>query len=156
MLYDLEPDRSLTGGAWYSDQDFESEFVTILNQQCLRFLLDKKERALASGTDLGPKAFRLMAMTSLDELWKFISNLGISKVALTKEDIEAILNTLIYDGKVEKIIKGDTKMFIAVESFANVAGITQVPCGVCPVAKDCSERGAVNPKSCIYFNQWLE
>ena len=36
MLYDLEPDRSVTGGAWYSDQDFESEFIEILNQQCFR------------------------------------------------------------------------------------------------------------------------
>ena len=36
MLYNLEPDRSVTGGAWYSDHDFESEFVEILNQQCFR------------------------------------------------------------------------------------------------------------------------
>ena len=38
MLYNLEPDHSVTGGAWYSEQDFESEFVEILNQQCYRFL----------------------------------------------------------------------------------------------------------------------
>lgn len=38
MLYNLEPDRSVTGGAWYSDQDFESEFVEVLNQQCFKFL----------------------------------------------------------------------------------------------------------------------
>ena len=36
MLYNLEPDRSVTGGAWYSDHDFESEFVEVLNQQCYR------------------------------------------------------------------------------------------------------------------------
>ena len=36
MLYNLEPDHSVTGGAWYSDQDFETEFVEILNQQCYR------------------------------------------------------------------------------------------------------------------------
>lgn len=41
MLYNLEPDRSVTGGAWYSDQDFESEFVEILNQQCHKFLVKK-------------------------------------------------------------------------------------------------------------------
>ena len=41
MLYNLEPDASVTGGAWYSDQDFESEFVDILNQQCHKFLLQK-------------------------------------------------------------------------------------------------------------------
>ena len=41
MLYNLEPASSVTGGAWYSDQDFESEFVDILNQQCFKFLQQK-------------------------------------------------------------------------------------------------------------------
>lgn len=41
MLYNLQPDRSVTGGAWYSDQDFESEFVEVLNQQCFKFLQTK-------------------------------------------------------------------------------------------------------------------
>ena len=37
MLHHLEPDRSVTGGAWYNDgKDFEAEFVEILNQQCHR------------------------------------------------------------------------------------------------------------------------
>jgi DNA-directed RNA polymerase III subunit RPC6 len=36
MLYDVEPDSTLTGGSWYCDQDFESEFVDVLNQQCYR------------------------------------------------------------------------------------------------------------------------
>lgn len=34
MLFDLEPDRSLTGGAWYSDQDFEKEFIQVLTSLC--------------------------------------------------------------------------------------------------------------------------
>lgn len=41
MLYELEPDVSVTGGTWYSNQDFEAEFVDVLNQQCLRFLQEK-------------------------------------------------------------------------------------------------------------------
>ena len=45
MLYNFEPDASVTGGAWYSDQDFEAEFVDILNQQCYKFL-HQKVRAL--------------------------------------------------------------------------------------------------------------
>jgi len=44
MLYDLEPHRSVTGGAWYSDQDFESEFVDVLNSQCYKFLTEKVSR----------------------------------------------------------------------------------------------------------------
>lgn len=47
MLYNLQPDRSVTGGAWYSDQDFESEFVEVLNQQCFKFL-QSKVRKIAS------------------------------------------------------------------------------------------------------------
>ena len=38
MLFNLEPDITVTGGAWYSDQDFESEFVEVLNQQCYKYL----------------------------------------------------------------------------------------------------------------------
>lgn len=41
MLYELTPDESVSGGAWYSDQDFESEFVEILNKHCLKFLKQK-------------------------------------------------------------------------------------------------------------------
>ena len=41
MLFDLVPDESVTGGAWYCDQDFETEFVDVLNQHCLRFLQQK-------------------------------------------------------------------------------------------------------------------
>ena len=41
MLAELTPDESVTGGAWYSDQDFESEFVEVLNQQCLKYLQQK-------------------------------------------------------------------------------------------------------------------
>lgn len=48
MLYNLQPDRSVTGGAWYSDQDFESEFVEVLNQQCFKFLQSKVQHAMTS------------------------------------------------------------------------------------------------------------
>lgn len=47
MLYNVEPDRSITGGAWYSDQDFESEFVDVLNQQSHRFLEQAAQNAKA-------------------------------------------------------------------------------------------------------------
>lgn len=45
MLYDIEPDTSVTGGTWYSNQDFEVEFVDVLNQQCFRFL-DERVRCI--------------------------------------------------------------------------------------------------------------
>lgn len=47
MLFELEPDRSITGGAWYSGKEFESEFVEILNEQCYRYLCEKKEQNIS-------------------------------------------------------------------------------------------------------------
>ncbi len=41
MLYNETPDESVTGGAFYSDQEFESEFVDVLNAQCYRYLENK-------------------------------------------------------------------------------------------------------------------
>ena len=43
MLFEIEPDRSITGGAWYSGKEFESEFVEILNEQCYHYLCERKE-----------------------------------------------------------------------------------------------------------------
>ena len=72
-LYNLEPDRTVTGGAWYSDQDFESEFVEILNQQCYRFLQEKQEESKKSMA--GPLAARNMSLVTSLEVHKFISEL---------------------------------------------------------------------------------
>lgn len=54
MLHGLTPDESLTGGAWYSDQDFETEFVEVLSQHCLKFLQQKVASTLTfdSCTDI--------------------------------------------------------------------------------------------------------
>ncbi|XP_054430088.1 DNA-directed RNA polymerase III subunit RPC6 isoform X4 [Pteronotus mesoamericanus] len=78
MLYNLQPDRSVTGGAWYSDQDFESEFVEVLNQQCFKFLQTKAETARESKQN--PMIQRNSSFASSHEVWKYICELGISKV----------------------------------------------------------------------------
>lgn len=155
MLYNLEPDRSVTGGAWYQDQDFEAEFVDILNQQCFRFLEQKREEA--NKWDGGPIDTRNIAFASSKEVWKFISDLGISKVKLSVEDLEMILNTLIFDGKVEKTISSDgNKLYRSVKPLLSAPGLIQVPCGVCPVRKNCCDIGDVTPTKCPYITEWLD
>lgn len=81
MLYNMEPDRTVTGGAWYQDQDFESEFVDILNQQSLRFLQMKLENARKLND--GPLATKKLSCCSVKQVHTFISELGISKVNRT-------------------------------------------------------------------------
>ncbi|KAJ7409744.1 hypothetical protein WISP_112509 [Willisornis vidua] len=141
MLYNLQPDRSVTGGAWYSDQDFESEFVEVLNQQCFKFLQSKAEAARESKQN--PRIQRNSSFASSHEVWKYICELGISKVELSMEDIETILNTLIYDGKVEMTIiaakegtvgsvDGQMKLYRAICPLIQPTGLVRTPCGLCP------------------------
>ncbi|KAF7240492.1 DNA-directed RNA polymerase III subunit RPC6, partial [Varanus komodoensis] len=165
MLYNLQPDRSVTGGAWYSDQDFESEFVEVLNQQCFKFLQTKAEAARDSKQS--PMIQRNSSFASSHEVWKYISELGISKVELSMEDIETILNTLIYDGKVEMTIivakeatagsvDGHLKLYRSVNPIIQPTGLVRTPCGLCPVFDDCHEGGEISPSNCIYMTEWLE
>ncbi|XP_033735588.1 DNA-directed RNA polymerase III subunit RPC6-like isoform X2 [Pecten maximus] len=161
MLYNLEPDRTVTGGAWYSDQDFESEFVEVLNQQCFKYL--EQKASLARENQVDPIAQRNAAFTSLSDVWKYISELGISKVQLSVDDIETIMDTLIYDGKVERSVTASTssgeassKLYRAMKPLVPTTGLMRMPCGSCPVFDQCCEGGPVSPTNCVYMKEWLE
>lgn len=155
MLYNLEPDRSVSGGAWYQDQDFESEYVDVLNQQCLRFLQMKRDKA-AKESD-SPLAVHTMSCCTVAEVNKFITELGISKIALDDEDLDTILKTVYYDGMAERILQADgSYLYKAVNAPLEAPGLIQTPCGICPLIKNCSDRGAVTAKSCVYLTEWLD
>ncbi|XP_068619236.1 DNA-directed RNA polymerase III subunit RPC6 [Battus philenor] len=155
MLFNLEPDRSISGGAWYQDQDFESEFVDILNRQCLRFLQQRADKI--KNNPKGPIVGRTQSFASAVEVQKYISDLGISNVKLEVEDVITILNTLVYDGKAEiNVFPDGSKVFRAIESLIPPPGLVQVPCGVCPLILKCSSTGLITPQDCKYMNEWLE
>jgi len=79
-------------------------------------------------------------MTS-EEMFKNIMGLGIIKVALEFKEFEQVLETLIYDGKVEKTGRVSSKgeiidvvyKYRSVNSPITSAGAVRIPCGVCPV-----------------------
>lgn len=94
---------------------------------------------------------------------------GISKIELSLEDIETILNTLVYDGKVEKSIsaKGisssssseQVTMYRAVNPVLEAekgSSLIRIPCGVCPIIDNCHIDGLVSPQNCAYMKEWLE
>ncbi|KAG5671403.1 hypothetical protein PVAND_001601 [Polypedilum vanderplanki] len=155
MLYNLEPARSVTGGAWYQDSDFEAEFVDVLNQQCLRFL--QMKRTEAKKIKDGPYNVQLKSLCSVKEVHDFITQLGISKIKLEEDDLDTILKTIVYDGKAQRILQADGKyLYKAVESLLPPEGLVQTPCGICPVIHNCSDVGNITPKTCVYMNEWLE
>ncbi|CAL1537310.1 unnamed protein product [Lymnaea stagnalis] len=166
MLYNLEPDQSVTGGPWYSASEFESEFVEILNAQAHKFL----QQRVVDANKVYPEEpwTRLQASyASAEDVLKYITNLGISKVNLSVKDMESILDTLIFDGKAELSAKttgmqgmapGDSsvKIYRAVKPLSDTSGFVRTPCGVCPVISRCTVDGLISPKTCVYMKDWLE
>jgi DNA-directed RNA polymerase III subunit RPC6 len=101
---------------------------------------------------------------SLQELTLFIERSQIStQTTLTPDDISALLDILIFDRRIEKIMSGPDgiaykalrKPIVGDETVERMNGLTEAPCGRCPVFELCEEGGPVNPSTCVYFKQWL-
>jgi DNA-directed RNA polymerase III subunit RPC6 len=134
LLFNVEPHKDLVGGPWYQDSELDSEFVNVLREQC-KSIIDKKK------------------FISIIDLSNLIRKTGVSKVELSLENVQTIVNTLLFDGEIEFI--EETKQYKLTKSSSRVNGLTQVPCGVCPVMKVCSDDGDINPTSCPYLASWL-
>lgn len=53
---------------------------------------------------------------------------------LSVEDLEMILNTLVYDGKVERTFSDGSILYRAIEPLLDPPGLIKSTCGVCPVS----------------------
>ncbi|KAG0651389.1 putative DNA-directed RNA polymerase III subunit rpc6 [Hyphodiscus hymeniophilus] len=101
---------------------------------------------------------------TLHELTSFIEDKGIAKdTTLSAEEIQQLLDLLVYDGKIERLVSGgDAFAYKAVrKTFLDEddqldSVLTEAPCGRCPVFDLCEEGGPVGPANCEYFNEWLK
>lgn len=155
MLFDLEPDSSITGGAWYSNQEFESEFIEILTKHSYKFLEAKKSKALKNTSIRSPLVKYNTSYATADRVLEFISKTGISKVRLTVEDIISILDLLVYDGLAAKRVNTDGKIeYRSTKTLLKRNAVSFVPCGSCPVIKRCSDNNQLNCLNCKHMKNW--
>lgn len=86
MLYNLTPSKELTGGVWYSDLEFDHEFINELRSfllQCVRKLNGGKG-------------------VTLQEILDKMVQAKISRVELSTAEVFQLVNTLVYDYMVEE------------------------------------------------------
>ncbi|EPQ17795.1 DNA-directed RNA polymerase III subunit RPC6 [Myotis brandtii] len=162
LVYQIIEDAG-NKGIWSRDIRYKSNLpLTEINK-----IFKNLEAETARESKQNPMIQRNSSFASSHEVWKYICELGISKVELSMEDIETILNTLIYDGKVEMTIiaakegtvgsvDGHMKLYRAVNPIIPPTGLVRAPCGLCPVFDDCHEGGEISPSNCIYMTEWLE
>lgn len=140
MLAELEPARTVTGGAWYTDRNLDSEFINQAREICIQVI--SKEGS-----------------TSLDRIVQFIRDRRVFNVELSPDDIMSVIQTLIYDGKVVEEPGPDEdgeESYRLAKSNANSSAFGNLPCGVCPVIHQCAPDGYISPQNCEYFTAWLE
>jgi len=157
MLYELEPAKEVTGGAWYNAKgEFDTAFVDGLYTAAVKCISRE-----------GPKGATAEFVTA------WIKQMGIFNVELTSEDIAAVLNAMTYDGVLEVVPNDDepldpvlgkkdgekkyvsNKLYRLVPTGQTVSEFTSIPCSRCPVASQCSEDGIISPSTCEYFTKWL-
>lgn len=146
MLYELEPAKEVSGGPWYTDQEFDHEFLEMLSREILQFV-------------------RSQGMADINTIAEKIRISGISKVELTREELELVIQTLVYDGKLEEVrnsvlaMTGHNRSGLIMYKASKQARLknnyTSIPCGICPVVSQCCEGGIISPSTCEYMTHWL-
>ncbi|EGF79925.1 hypothetical protein BATDEDRAFT_12133 [Batrachochytrium dendrobatidis JAM81] len=157
MLSELDPSVELTGGAWYTDQELDVEFIDQLAHQIYKYICSKSFPP--NTNSIFPSSH---PYPTCNDLHKWISKSGITTVQLSHTDVQSLIDRLIFDGKVEQIqsihtgSNEDIWAYRATRSSVlNGSVWTDVPCGRCPVFSFCEEGGPVSPSGCVYFKKWL-
>jgi DNA-directed RNA polymerase III subunit RPC6 len=129
-----------------------------------------KKQKIAKEPDKGKEMDRYLPLPAgyqgyptLKELTFHVENSNVTETTLTKEEISQLLDVLCFDGKIEKVVAGpDGLAYRALRQSAREIeegvsnGLTEAPCGRCPVFDLCEEGGPVSPSNCEYFRSWLE
>lgn len=98
MLYDLTPSKQLTGGVWYSDLEFDHEFISKMRS----FLLFSI-RKLNQGKGV-----------TMSELHNLMIQKKVSNVELDIDEVRQLLQTMVFDYLVEELPSSqDDSLFVA-------------------------------------------
>jgi len=104
-----------------------------------------------------------------------VNESGITPVRLGEESIVQLLQMLCFDNKLIALSNGEVYKSVKHPEAVKAAqarkpeggdadevdylvknGMTEAPCGQCPVFRLCAPGGAVSPETCEYFDPWLE
>lgn len=154
MLYELTPSIDVTGGPWFTDAELDNEFINELLTAITKFITSKSFPRLARGASTVasfPPGYT--GYPSQNEIYRWVKSSNLTEVDLAEADIRNLLDVLVYDGKIERVVGGTA--YRAVRRLDSVNGFTESPCGRCPVFSLCREGGPVSASNCVYFEDWL-
>ncbi|GAA5987621.1 hypothetical protein JCM10908_007140 [Rhodotorula pacifica] len=114
MLTGIAPSVELTGGPWFTDNELDVELVDTLKRVVRKFLQQKSQPPSVTVTDpssseptkikpIYPVTATPFLPTS-EQVLEWISKSGAAIVDLAKEHVEDLLDLMVFDGDVEKVL----------------------------------------------------
>ncbi|KAK6496884.1 34-kDa subunit of RNA polymerase III (C) [Arthrobotrys musiformis] len=156
MLWDLTPTIEVTGGPWFTDAELDADFINALLVAIERFVTSRSfPKQRPGSTSIIPFEAGYTGYPTLSDITQWVKNSNLTEVELSEADIKALLEVLIYDGKLERVIGGTAYKAVRRVEGAVKQGVTEAPCGRCPVFDLCNEDGPINAANCVYFEKWL-
>ena len=111
---------------------------------------------------------------SLTDLTKYINEAKVIDTVLPTSAVDQVLRVLVYDDKLIKMKRqgkdneGEIVVYKARRTPDVVLetqgapdslegnGMTEIPCGRCPVFDLCEEGGPVSASNCEYWDKWIQ
>lgn len=154
MLYDLTPSIEVSGGPWFTDSELDVDFVQILSEAIEKYIGSRSKPKSSDYEKIYPPSHT--HFPTVQDIHSWLRTTDLTQVDLAIGDIHALLNVLIYDGKIERRGDGLTYKTVArlIDNERHNA-FTEMPCGQCPVFNLCQEGGVVSPEGCVYWGNWL-
>ncbi|OQS54504.1 POLR3F [Ecytonucleospora hepatopenaei] len=110
VLFDIEPNKIVTGGVWFTNNDIDLDLVNNLMNVLHKFIKNKREEISKKNTDLFLPSIELLPTNT--DCHNFLIEKRILQVNITREEIDNLLNVLYYDGKIKKFkIEGDAHYY---------------------------------------------
>lgn len=153
---DIEPSQEITGGVWCNNQEYDSNLVNVFSEKCFEYICKQK------------------AVTR-KELLLFAKCANLTQSELKEDDIQKILNILVFDNKIEviypqnlpfmmnkyKVLLGkddnvlNTLKYQQCKTYTPKVSFDCIPCAMCPVFNECNEDNVVNVRECPYLKDFV-
>ena len=154
--YDIEPSQEITGGIWCSNQEFDENLVNVFSEKCLEYIGSQKQ-------------------VSRKEILFFARSTNLTRNAneIKEDDVQTILNILVFDGKIEPIFpesldnkylgnkyslllnKNDNAIDLVryrkIKEFKTNLIYDYIPCFLCPAFSECKSDNVVNAIECPHL-----
>ncbi len=138
MAYDLAPTREVSGGPWYTDHEFDHEFVSAIKTVVVSCV-----KALGNCT--------------LEDIHQAVLGTKVSTVPLSISDVQTVVEALLADSQLERLHASDDARFKVAKPCVNTDWVAEVPSGTCPWPRCRAENGGTcNAETCLYLDAWLD